>query len=86
MKKCAAAKDKILETHSKASLTPMELDLASFKSIRSFAKSFRADEKPLHSLILNAGVMRCPYGLTVDGIETQLGVNHFGLYYLYYFY
>ena len=29
-------------------------------------------------LINNAGVMRCPRGVTAEGIETQLGVNHMG--------
>lgn len=29
-------------------------------------------------LINNAGVMRCPRSMTMEGIETQLGVNHLG--------
>jgi len=36
----------------------------------------------LDSLILNAGIMVTPFGLTVDGIEQQIGVNHFGHFYL----
>jgi NAD(P)-dependent dehydrogenase (short-subunit alcohol dehydrogenase family) len=30
----------------------------------------------LISILGNAGVMACPYGKTVDGFETQFGVNH----------
>lgn len=35
-------------------------------------------EKALHYLINNAGVAICPYAITVDGFEMQLGVNHLG--------
>lgn len=35
-------------------------------------------EKFLHYLINNAGVAICPRGITVDGYETQFGVNHLG--------
>lgn len=59
-------------------LIPMELDLASFQSIRSFAKSFEDLELPLHILLNNAGVMMCPFQLTQDGIEMQFGTNHIG--------
>lgn len=33
---------------------------------------------PLHTLVLNAGVMWVPYSLTTDGYETQFAVNHLG--------
>lgn len=35
-------------------------------------------EKALHYLINNAGVAICPYAITADGFEMQLGVNHLG--------
>lgn len=38
------------------------------------------EEKQLHILINNAGVMLCPYSKTADGFETHLGVNHLGKY------
>lgn len=54
-------------------------DLASLKSIREFVKTFNQEEKQLHILINNAGVMRTPKGsITRDGFEMQLGVNHLG--------
>lgn len=50
------------------------LDVADLSSVRAFA----ADLGPIDVLINNAGVMAVPYGLTVDGFETQLGTNHLG--------
>ncbi|NWV98103.1 RDH12 dehydrogenase, partial [Machaerirhynchus nigripectus] len=55
-----------------------KLDLADTKSIREFAEKFLAEEKELHILINNAGVMLCPYSKTADGFEMHLGVNHLG--------
>nr|XP_017536497.1 retinol dehydrogenase 11 isoform X2 [Manis javanica] len=55
-----------------------KLDLADTKSIRAFAEGFLAEEKHLHLLINNAGVMMCPYSKTADGFEMQMGVNHLG--------
>ncbi|XP_021569040.1 retinol dehydrogenase 11 isoform X4 [Carlito syrichta] len=55
-----------------------KLDLSDTKSIRDFAKDFLAEEKHLHILINNAGVMMCPYSKTADGFEMHMGVNHLG--------
>ncbi|XP_017536497.2 retinol dehydrogenase 11 isoform X2 [Manis javanica] len=55
-----------------------KLDLADTKSIRAFAEGFLAEEKHLHLLINNAGVMMCPYSKTANGFEMQMGVNHLG--------
>ena len=33
-------------------------------------------------LILNAGVMACPYAETTDGLEMQFGTNHMGHFFL----
>ncbi|KAJ8273714.1 hypothetical protein GJAV_G00104700 [Gymnothorax javanicus] len=55
-----------------------QLDLASLRSVREFARGYLANEDRLDILINNAGVMMCPKGLTEDGFETQLAVNHLG--------
>jgi NAD(P)-dependent dehydrogenase (short-subunit alcohol dehydrogenase family) len=52
------------------------LDLSDFASIRAFAQRWGA--KPLHILINNAAVMACPLDRTKDGLEMQIGTNHFG--------
>lgn len=59
-------------------LVVMKLDLASFSSIRTFAEDLKKREKKIHMLINNAGIMMCPYMKTEDGLEMQMGTNHFG--------
>ncbi|MFD7028724.1 oxidoreductase [Streptomyces sp. NPDC059917] len=54
------------------------LDLADLASVREFAAGFGAGHDSLDLLVNNAGVMALPYGRTVDGFETQIGVNHLG--------
>jgi NAD(P)-dependent dehydrogenase (short-subunit alcohol dehydrogenase family) len=60
----------------------MELDLASFASVRRFAEAFIAKHDRLDGLVNNAGVMACPEGKTEDGFETQFGVNYLGHFFL----
>ena len=55
-----------------------ELDLASLKSVRSFADKILNLESRLDVLINNAGVLMCPYQKTKDGFEMQFGTNHLG--------
>ncbi len=52
------------------------LDLADLASVRAFATGWGGE--PLHLLINNAGVMACPLAYTGDGLEMQIGTNHFG--------
>mmetsp|Transcript_7911 Transcript_7911/g.14372 ORF Transcript_7911/g.14372 Transcript_7911/m.14372 type:complete len:406 (+) Transcript_7911:46-1263(+) len=57
----------------------LPLELASLKSVRSFAGAVLEQEVPIHTLILNAGVMALPNRKqTEDGYEYQFGVNHLG--------
>ncbi|NXI80953.1 RDH12 dehydrogenase, partial [Rhipidura dahli] len=73
----AAASEIRAETRNQQVIVK-KLDLADTKSIREFAEKFLAEEKELHILINNAGVMLCPYSKTADGFEMHLGVNHLG--------
>ncbi|KAI6347845.1 hypothetical protein MCOR25_010875 [Pyricularia grisea] len=59
-------------------ITPLELDLASFASIKSAARTLLAASDRLDILINNAGIMNVPEGLTTDGYEVQFGTNHVG--------
>jgi NAD(P)-dependent dehydrogenase (short-subunit alcohol dehydrogenase family) len=52
------------------------LDLSSFEAIRHFAH--RWGDRRLNILVNNAGVMACPLSRTADGLEMQIGTNHFG--------
>lgn len=54
------------------------LDLASLHSVRSCADDLLAKGDAFDLIIANAGVMATPFGHTVDGFETQFGVNHLG--------
>lgn len=56
----------------------MHLDLASFKSIRTFAETFLKEESTLDILINNESVMASEARRTEDGLEWTMGVNHFG--------
>ena len=57
----------------------MQLDLASFGSIEAFADAFKSKYNKCDVLMNNAGVMALPtMEMTEDGIEKQLGINHFG--------
>jgi NAD(P)-dependent dehydrogenase (short-subunit alcohol dehydrogenase family) len=56
----------------------VELDLASLESVRACAEALVADGRSFDAVIANAGVMRTPFGHTIDGFETQFGTNHLG--------
>ena len=58
------------------------LDLASQKSIKTFADEICIEEERVDILINNAGVFGCPYWKTEDGLEMQFGVNHVGHFFL----
>lgn len=61
----------------------MGLDLSSLQSIKAFADEFIQQEGRLDLLVLNAGIMALPkLELTDAGFEKQIGVNHFGHFYL----
>ena len=76
----AAAADEIAKTATGPKPRVELLDLASLNSVRGFAD--RWGRRPLHLLINNAGVMACPLSHTEDGLEMQIGTNHFGHYLL----
>lgn len=78
MQKAAEARDDIIAATGNPDIRCMQLDLSSFKSIRTFADEFLATGSPLHILINNAGVMGMKRCETKDGLEMQIGVNYFG--------
>ncbi|PKU83880.1 short-chain dehydrogenase TIC 32, chloroplastic [Dendrobium catenatum] len=72
----------IIKCNPAARVDIMKLDLSSLKSVRAFADNFLATGLPLNILINNAGVMFCPFQLSVDGFEMQFATNHLGHFYL----
>ncbi|KAK0372356.1 short-chain dehydrogenase [Colletotrichum limetticola] len=57
----------------------LELSLDSLASVRNAAQTFLAkNNNKINILVLNAGVMACPKGSTIDGFETHLATNHLG--------
>ncbi|XP_060778124.1 retinol dehydrogenase 12, like [Neoarius graeffei] len=78
MQKGDAALKEVIEVSGNQNVICKKLDLSDSSSIREFAQNINSEEKQLHILINNAGVMVCPYGKTVDGFEMQIGVNHMG--------
>lgn len=64
------------------SIGVMELDLASFSSIRQFVKEFQSQYGKLDVLLNNAGVL-CHYPeKTKEDVEYSIGVNYLGTYIL----
>jgi NAD(P)-dependent dehydrogenase (short-subunit alcohol dehydrogenase family) len=63
-----------------ATVDVLPLDLASHPSVRSCADHFLASARPIHALVLNAGVMTQDpkIAFTADGFEVTLGTNHVG--------
>src|SRR5215471_5291091 len=61
-----------------ATVSTLELDLASLASVRRAAEQLRGAYDHLDLLINNAGLMFPPYGRTEDGFELQIGTNHLG--------
>jgi len=66
-------------------VVPMECDLSSFASVRSFVREFNkrfpGKKHPLPLLVNNAGVLApMPYGVSADadGHEQQMATNHLG--------
>jgi len=67
----------ILAEAPTALLETVELDLADLSSVRRAAADV-SRLGPIDVLVNNAGVMGTPYQRTDDGLELQLGTNHFG--------
>jgi NAD(P)-dependent dehydrogenase (short-subunit alcohol dehydrogenase family) len=73
------AVDRIRRQLSQAKVRFELLDLASQRSVRTFAAKVNSNETRLDLLVNNAGVMRIPRRqVTEDGFEMQFGTNYFG--------
>ncbi|MEV0565403.1 SDR family oxidoreductase [Dactylosporangium sp. NPDC050588] len=78
-RKGEAAVATIRQQHPDAALSLRELDLSSLASVAALGAALRADGRPIHILVNNAGVMTPPRRqTTADGFELQFGTNHLG--------
>lgn len=78
IQKANAAIDEIRQQVPNAAIQVLELDLSSFASIKKAAATVLSTSPRLDILMLNAGIMATPPGLTKDGYESQFGTNHMG--------
>jgi NAD(P)-dependent dehydrogenase (short-subunit alcohol dehydrogenase family) len=62
-----------------AEVSLRELDLSSLASVAALGATLREENRPIHVLVNNAGVMTPPdRQTTADGFELQFGTNHLG--------
>lgn len=78
-RKGEAAVARIKQRHPEATLSLRDLDLSSLDSVAALGATLRGENRPIHILINNAGVMTPPdRQTTADGFELQFGTNHLG--------
>ena len=71
-----AAVASVKALHPNAQLHILLLDLLSLSSVKNAAKEFLDQEKHLHGLINNAGIMAVSFAIGDDGYETQWQTNY----------
>nr|XP_057932298.1 WW domain-containing oxidoreductase isoform X3 [Doryrhamphus excisus] len=78
LSRASKAISSIQQEWHKARVEAMMCDLASLRSVRDFAASFKAKKLPLHILVCNAAVCTQPWSLTEDGLESTFQTCHLG--------
>jgi len=76
--KAEAAAAAIRQRTERADLVVRRLDLADLSSVDAVVAGVAAEHDRIDLLINNAGLMAIDASRTVDGFETQFGVNHLG--------
>ncbi|GAB1509692.1 SDR family oxidoreductase [Actinophytocola sp. KF-1] len=78
-RKGEAAVATIMARHPEASVSLRDLDLSSMDSVAALGAALLGEDRPIHILVNNAGVMTPPARqTTADGFELQFGSNHLG--------
>ncbi len=78
----ADALAEVRERSGSTAVDLIQLDLASFESIRACAAGLLDRHDRLDVLVANAGLVMSKRTETVEGFETTFGVNHLGHFYL----
>ena len=76
--KAQQAMEKIKVAVPAANVEVLELDLASLKSVREFADTFKKKYDKLDVLVNSGGPVIAPRSLTKDGFESHFGIGHLG--------
>ncbi len=76
--KMRAAKERLRAERPAAKVEEIVLDLGSLAAVRTAAAAIAERWPAIDVLVNNAGVMAIPDRKTADGIEMQMGTNHFG--------
>ncbi|WP_066370810.1 SDR family oxidoreductase [Herbidospora mongoliensis] len=78
-RKGEAAIATIKQRHPDAAVSLRDLDLSSLASVAALGTTLRGENRPIHILVNNAGVMTPPERrTTAEGFELQFGSNHLG--------
>ncbi|MFB7272883.1 SDR family oxidoreductase [Streptomyces sp. NPDC056244] len=78
-RKGESAREEILRQVPAADVSLRALDLSSLASVAALGETLLSEDRPVHLLINNAGVMTPPdRQTTADGFELQFGSNHLG--------
>jgi len=80
IEKAQLAKEKIIENNKNAKVEIIQLDLASFDSIKNAVEEIKKYD--VNYFINNAGVFHLPKSITKDGYEIIMGTNYLGSLYL----
>ncbi len=75
------AREEILKEFKDSVIDVLEIDLNDFNSIDAFSEELHKKYDYLDIVVNNAGIMTTPYQPTVQGFESQIGVNHMGHFY-----
>eukprot|EP00250_Pteridium_aquilinum_P006961 c16776_g1_i1 orf=385-1401(-) len=78
LKRAQLLRERLLQAIPNARIIALELDLASFSSVRSFAAHFLRLNLPLNILINNAGVCCRTFKKSDEGFEMSFATNHLG--------
>ena len=82
MERAQEARLKLLCDYPEASISVMQLDLASLTSIEAFAEELVRNKVNIDAFVNNAGAFRQPEKKTADGFDLVIGTNYIGTYFL----
>lgn len=76
------ARLKLICDYPEASISVMQLDLASLSSIEAFTEELVSNKADIDAFVNNAGIFCQPGKKTADGFDLVIGTNYIGTYYL----